>query len=564
MLRLFYPKALILALCLAAGSLAATETSTPTVTSSPTNTPVIVPTVTACPGGMSWGASDANNGSRDLTGNAYYTLWYAPNSLVWRADRMRVYVASGSGFIRVGIYETNNDTKISESALTTVDGPGWMEIPITPVVLDGTEPNGYRLAVSGNVFVGRSGVGATTYYSAVSSGSLPGGFGGGNFDSAAVTLQVLMCRLYPSAPAYSCNMLVNQPAGYPFSSVNGLDARQVTLLAGAVVSAVSLNLYQANGGTTIRGAVYADNNDTPGALLAEGGPQAPVPGWQSISMTTAVALPAGKYWVAIKGTDSNTRFTANDGGLGASTNNFTVPFPAQFPTLTPMVRNFDFDLAYCAFTATRTPTPTNSPTASSTGTPSETVAGTATNSPTFTATSSATPTATPTASSSVTPSNTPTVTPTASPSATPSNTATHTPTSSATPSPSATGTVTGTPSATPSITETVTDSPSPTISPTFSPSPAYRQSGLGRSVAGPVPARRDEPVCLYFHRAPSSSSWNVYSTAGERVARLNFGAEVDQCWEHQRVAPGLYFLHWQADYTDGSKDEGKQKVVLLP
>ncbi len=193
------------------------------------------------------------------------------------------------------------------------------------------------------------------------------------------------------------------------------------------------------------------------------------------------ALPAGNYWLAVRGTTSTTTRmllrakTTNraypDGTSNLAyelfRNNASLASDLVFrlyddagglptPTATPT--------ATATRTATPTPTPaaTGTPTATVTAVPTVTVAATATVVATASPTSTALPTATPTPVATATATASATATPVAT--ATPAATATATGTRTATRTPTATPTAsrTATPVPTPTTTRTATPAPTPT------------------------------------------------------------------------------------------------------
>jgi hypothetical protein len=118
----------------------------------------------------------------------------------------------------------------------------------------------------------------------------------------------------------------------------------------------------------------------------------------------------------------------------------------------------------------------------------------------------------------------------------------------------------------PTATLTGTPSASPTISPTYtvSPTPQFLGSGLGKTVLGPVPAKRGQPICLYFKEAPSSSQWTIYSMDQAVIARLGFGSEASQCWtQTNTVAPGVYWVHLSLTYASGSSETKVFKIMVV-
>ncbi len=153
------------------------------------------------------------------------------------------------------------------------------------------------------------------------------------------------------------------------------------------------------------------------------------------------------------------------------------------------------------------------------------------------------------------PTSTPTATQT--PTVSPSNSETET--ASPSPTPSATASITST------ITLTDTASFSPTASPTATQSrtPAYLSSPFGRPVIGPVPIKRGQSSCLYFDAPPFASKWEIFNSAGDRVAYLAFGSETHHCWNGISVAPGLYWIVADVFYQDGIRKNFRQKIMVL-
>jgi hypothetical protein len=119
------------------------------------------------------------------------------------------------------------------------------------------------------------------------------------------------------------------------------------------------------------------------------------------------------------------------------------------------------------------------------------------------------------------------------------------------------------PLATPTVQPTSTATQVLTFTPTPTQTPGFGHSGENRSIIGPVPAKRDQPLCLYFPAQPQSSQWTVFNSAGEKVASLNFGAESSQCWSHPTIAPGVYFVQLEVVTANG-KETRTQKVAIVP
>ncbi len=93
--------------------------------------------------------------------------------------------------------------------------------------------------------------------------------------------------------------------------------------------------------------------------------------------------------------------------------------------------------------------------------------------------------------------------------------------------------------------------------------PVFAESGMSKPVLAPVPAKVGDPICLYFDKAPTSSTWDLYNEAGARVSTLSFGAQRDQCASTNGLVPGLYVARLKVDYADGSSGQYTQKILIV-
>jgi hypothetical protein len=93
---------------------------------------------------------------------------------------------------------------------------------------------------------------------------------------------------------------------------------------------------------------------------------------------------------------------------------------------------------------------------------------------------------------------------------------------------------------------------------------SYKVSNLGKVVLGPVPASVNTPICLYFTQQPSATTWEVYRSDLVKVADLNFGSDLSQCWNHPSAAPGFYRIKVKVTKTDGSTEETWHRVIIKP
>lgn len=134
-----------------------------------------------------------------------------------------------------------------------------------------------------------------------------------------------------------------------------------------------------------------------------------------------------------------------------------------------------------------------------------------------------------------------------------------------------------TPTETPTVTVTPTDVPpgsTATITPTFSPTstvsptvtpgtpPVKLFDKSPELILAPNPQQIGAPVCLYSNATPQESHWNIYNTALERVASLDFVGPALQCWDTSKATPGLYYIDAKWTLADGGIKRVKQKVVL--
>jgi hypothetical protein len=140
----------------------------------------------------------------------------------------------------------------------------------------------------------------------------------------------------------------------------------------------------------------------------------------------------------------------------------------------------------------------------------------------------------------------------------PSPTPTESPTASATPTETPTATISPTHSITPTFTV------SPTVSSTFtaSPTPSFLKAPGAQVLAGPVPARVGERVCLGFAATAISVRGTLYNSAGQRVAVCDWRDDPRPCLQTQGLAPGVYVLQGKAETTAG-ENAFKLKMILI-
>ena len=78
----------------------------------------------------------------------------------------------------------------------------------------------------------------------------------------------------------------------------------------------------------------------------------------------------------------------------------------------------------------------------------------------------------------------------------------------------------------------------------------------------PIPVKSGESLCLYNFGDVTSSTWQVINLMGEKVSEISFGGSSNECWNTQGVAPGLYIVEIAFTYTDGTKGNLTQKIVV--
>lgn len=140
----------------------------------------------------------------------------------------------------------------------------------------------------------------------------------------------------------------------------------------------------------------------------------------------------------------------------------------------------------------------------------------------------------------------------------PSPTPTESVTASATPTETPTATISPTHSITPTFTV------SPTVSPTFtaSPTPSFLKAPGAQVLAGPVPARLGEKVCLAFNSMPQAGRWALFNSAGEKAATMDFAQGDQPCFETGALAAGIYYL-LGAPIAELGSPSAKIKIVLI-
>jgi hypothetical protein len=124
-------------------------------------------------------------------------------------------------------------------------------------------------------------------------------------------------------------------------------------------------------------------------------------------------------------------------------------------------------------------------------------------------------------------------------------------------------TPTRSPTRSPSFTRTVTPTRTITVTPSISPTgPPFLYTGAGHLLLAPVPVRHGGPWQLFCDKQPISSRWRIYDIAGELVAAPEFNGALAS-YSTGRLAPGVYLVHLDVDFEDGSKRSAWQKVAVI-
>jgi hypothetical protein len=115
---------------------------------------------------------------------------------------------------------------------------------------------------------------------------------------------------------------------------NLLLAQNATLTQSATIQSLSFYVSSPNG--SLRLGIYdaTGPGGGPGTLKAQTGAFTPVTGWNTVNVTTQVALPAANYWLAYLPSSSTLKFAANFtvGSFKQASVAFG-PMPAAFPAV---------------------------------------------------------------------------------------------------------------------------------------------------------------------------------------------------------------------------------------
>jgi hypothetical protein len=94
--------------------------------------------------------------------------------------------------------------------------------------------------------------------------------------------------------------------------------------------------------------------------------------------------------------------------------------------------------------------------------------------------------------------------------------------------------------------------------------PSTLPAPAGKSGFFVIPAvHHGDDICARASKQLSSSDWDLYNIAGERVAHLAFSGP-NGCLGTSHLAPGFYFLHAKSQFADGSSATDLKKIVIQP
>ncbi len=372
----------------------------------------------------------------------------------------------------------------------------------------------------------------------------------------------------PSVPAWAILLLAVPAAasaatlGYTGTG-NSTDnfnnaVRGNVFTAATSFTATTFNLYLPSVSTgQWTAAVYSANASTnePENILGDTGVRgSSTSGWNSVSLSSAVAIVAGnKYYLAVQFEDATDINQDNSGGTRWRLEGYGGPgWPNPFPSATAGP-SYTYSLYVSGPEYTPTSTPAIPPTPTPSRTPTRTFTRTPTQSATWTLTPSATRTSTPSGTLTPTPTASSTMTPTFTPSSTPSGSPSHTRT--------CTVTATFTPFLSPTSTPQVSATSSPTVVRTLT--PVYPGLGGKGFVAYPVPAINE----IYFaweEADPEAAQVEVFNVTGERVTTLRAPTPGRQLrWEISDLAPGVYLYRVTLSVNGAERSSPLRKFVVV-
>ena len=114
---------------------------------------------------------------------------------------------------------------------------------------------------------------------------------------------------------------------------NSLVAQNTTLSQSATIQSISFYVTTASGNLILGIYDATGPSGGPGALKAQTNSFTPVVGWNTVSVTSPVSLPAGTYWLAHLPSSSSLGYPVIYSGTIDFANYTFGPMPATFPTV---------------------------------------------------------------------------------------------------------------------------------------------------------------------------------------------------------------------------------------
>ncbi|HUM68409.1 MAG TPA: hypothetical protein PLK31_06140 [Chloroflexota bacterium] len=123
-----------------------------------------------------------------------------------------------------------------------------------------------------------------------------------------------------------------------------LYAQQTSLGGSGDLQSISIYIDNQNPSGQLRLGIYNDNGGSPGTLLGETAPFAPVHGWNTQNVLTQTALVAGTYWLAFVPETNSMRFAMVNGtGVNWHTSHTFANLPGSFP-VSPISQTVKFSI----------------------------------------------------------------------------------------------------------------------------------------------------------------------------------------------------------------------------
>jgi hypothetical protein len=174
---------------------------------------------------------------------------------------------------------------------------------------------------------------ATTYHFRVKAWDAQGGLGA----SADAT--------FSTAPSGLANLVGDDTIQTDRLALTGGQAAAFQYVAAQSGLASVVRVYVDAGSTTpsLRVALYADQNGTPGSILSQGSTSSVTPGWTSVNISPVPLLATTRYWVAVLNPFGagvvNLRQSTSGGSSVASAQTSLAAFPQSFTAGIPGARS---------------------------------------------------------------------------------------------------------------------------------------------------------------------------------------------------------------------------------